>query len=204
MCPKIILRRYWSHLNLPSAPPKFTTKPESTEVLEGSTTELHCRVSGLPVPAIAWTKNGERLPSRDRHIVLPSGTLRILFASPSDQGQYECQAINVIGVRLARAFLTVKPRGESKNKLPLNRFNLDINMKILMSAFHIFLVILIVRRILILLSNSSTVHRGVAHRHHCVGWTNSSNSLLCLRCSQANHNMDQKQRAHYRGKQVLV
>jgi len=93
-----------------TAPPKFTTKPESTEVLEGSTTELNCRVSGLPVPAIAWTKDGDRLPSRDRHIVLPSGTLRILFASTSDQGQYECQAINVIGVRLARAFLTVKPR----------------------------------------------------------------------------------------------
>ncbi|KAJ7333691.1 hypothetical protein OS493_015773 [Desmophyllum pertusum] len=93
-----------------TAPPKFTLRPESTEVLEGSTASLHCRVSGYPVPAIAWTKDGDRLPSRDRHVVLPSGTLRVLFASPDDQGQYECQAINVIGVRLARAFLTVKPR----------------------------------------------------------------------------------------------
>ena len=93
------------------AQPKFTTRPENTEVLEGSTTELNCRVSGYPVPAIAWTKDGDRLPSPDRHVVLPSGTLRILFASRSDQGQYECQAINIIGVRLARAFLTVKPRG---------------------------------------------------------------------------------------------
>ena len=55
-----------------------------------------------------------------------------------------------------------------------------------------------------LLSNSPTVYRGVAYRHYRVGWSNSSNSLFRLRCSQTNHNMDQKQRAHYGGKQVLV
>ena len=55
-----------------------------------------------------------------------------------------------------------------------------------------------------LLSNSSTVHRRVAYRHYCVGWPNSSNPMFRLRCSQTNHNMDQKQRAHYGGKQVLV
>ena len=110
--PKIFLQRVFSLIfTIHLAQPKFTTRPENTEVLEGSTTELNCRVSGYPVPAIAWTKDGDRLPSPDRHIVLPSGTLRILFASRSDQGQYECQAINIIGVRLARAFLTVKPRG---------------------------------------------------------------------------------------------
>lgn len=110
--PKIFLQRVFSLIfTIHLAQPKFTTRPENTEVLEGSTTELNCRVSGYPVPAIAWTKDGDRLPSPDRHVVLPSGTLRILFASRSDQGQYECQAINIIGVRLARAFLTVKPRG---------------------------------------------------------------------------------------------
>lgn len=110
--PKIFLQRVFSLIfTIHLAQPKFTTRPENTEVLEGSTTELNCRVSGYPVPAIAWTKDGDRLPSPDRHVVLPSGTLRILFASRSDQGQYECQAINIIGVRLARAFLMVNPRG---------------------------------------------------------------------------------------------
>ena len=93
-----------------TAPPKFTKRPANTEVLEGSSASLECQASGYPVPAIAWTKDGDRLPSRDRHIVLPSGTLRVVYASPSDHGQYECQAINIIGVGLARAFLTVKPR----------------------------------------------------------------------------------------------
>ena len=63
------------------------------------------------MPDIAWTKNGGRLPSQDRHILLPSGTLRVVRASTNDRGQYECRAINVIGVVLARALLTVKPRG---------------------------------------------------------------------------------------------
>ncbi|XP_048582220.1 peroxidasin [Nematostella vectensis] len=93
-----------------TAAPYFITRPENTVELEGSTASLQCRAGGHPAPAIAWTKNGARLPSQDRHIVLPSGTLRILYLKHSDQGQYECQAINVIGVKLARSFLAVRAR----------------------------------------------------------------------------------------------
>ncbi|XP_015767382.1 PREDICTED: peroxidasin homolog [Acropora digitifera] len=93
-----------------TGPPRIILSPQNTEVLEGSTAELQCRASGYPVPDIAWTKNGGRLPSLDRHILLPSGTLRVVRASTGDQGQYVCRAINVIGVVLARALLTVRPR----------------------------------------------------------------------------------------------
>lgn len=93
-------------------PPRFVSKPENSQVLDGNTASLECHAEGYPTPAIAWTKDGDRLPSPDRHIVLPSGTLRIVYARFSDQGQYECQAINVIGVKLARAFLSVRPRGD--------------------------------------------------------------------------------------------
>ena len=106
------------------APPKITVIPKSTEVLEGSTAEFECRANGHPVPEIAWTKDGDRLPSQDRHIVLLSGTLRVVYALPSDVGQYECRAINVIGVVLARATLTVKARGQSK------QFSIDIKLGI--------------------------------------------------------------------------
>ena len=111
-----------------SAPPKLTKRPENTEVLEGSSADLKCEASGHPVPAIAWTKSGDRLPSQDRHIVLPSGTLRVIYASLSDQGEYECQAINVIGVGSVKAFLTVKPRGRFKEK---QRQNAMLTLKIL-------------------------------------------------------------------------
>ena len=105
------LQKAYSVSVIPLAPPRITLSPENTEVLEGSTAELQCQASGYPIPDIAWTKNGNRLPSRERHILLPSGTLRVVYASTNDQGQYECRAINVVGVVLARAFLTVKPRG---------------------------------------------------------------------------------------------
>lgn len=108
---ELVLSSYWVFVIL-TAQPRITVSPQDTEVLEGSTAELDCRASGYPVPDIAWTKEGDRLPSQDRHIVLPSGSLRVVYASPNDRGQYECRAINVIGVVLARAFLTVKPRGQ--------------------------------------------------------------------------------------------
>lgn len=46
-----------------------------------------------------------------RHLVLSSGTLRISAVALHDQGQYECQAVNIIGSQRAVAHLTVQPRG---------------------------------------------------------------------------------------------
>lgn len=46
-----------------------------------------------------------------RHLVLSSGTLRISAVALHDQGQYECQAVNIIGSQRAVAQLTVQPRG---------------------------------------------------------------------------------------------
>lgn len=46
-----------------------------------------------------------------RHLVLSSGTLRILAVALHDQGQYECQAVNIIGSQRVAAHLTVQPRG---------------------------------------------------------------------------------------------
>lgn len=46
-----------------------------------------------------------------RHLVLSSGTLRISGVALHDQGQYECQAVNIIGSQKVVAHLTVQPRG---------------------------------------------------------------------------------------------
>lgn len=43
--------------------------------------------------------------------MLSSGTLRISAVALHDQGQYECQAVNIIGSQRAVAHLTVQPRG---------------------------------------------------------------------------------------------
>lgn len=46
-----------------------------------------------------------------RHLVLSSGTLRISSVALHDQGQYECQAVNIIGSQRVTAHLTVQARG---------------------------------------------------------------------------------------------
>lgn len=46
-----------------------------------------------------------------RHLVLSSGTLRISSVALHDQGQYECQAVNIVGSQRVSVHLTVQPRG---------------------------------------------------------------------------------------------
>ncbi|XP_047379728.1 probable oxidoreductase PXDNL isoform X4 [Sciurus carolinensis] len=53
---------------------------------------------------------GRQLPLEDRHTVLSSGTLRIDRAAQHDEGQYECQAVSPLGVKMVSVQLTVKPK----------------------------------------------------------------------------------------------
>lgn len=90
--------------------PQFTVTPQDRAVIEGQTVEFHCEAKGYPQPVIAWTKGGSQLSVDRRHLVLSSGTLRILAVALHDQGQYECQAVNIIGSQRVAAHLTVQPR----------------------------------------------------------------------------------------------
>ncbi|XP_065062497.1 peroxidasin homolog isoform X2 [Rhopilema esculentum] len=92
------------------ARPIFLKSPRNVHALDGETVTLECRARGYPQPAIAWNKNGDRLPSDGRHIVLPSGTLRILYVNKQNEGTYHCQAVNVIGVNSTSARVTVSNR----------------------------------------------------------------------------------------------
>lgn len=42
--------------------PQVQVSPERTEVQEGSTVRLYCRVSGSPTATISWEKQGGSLP----------------------------------------------------------------------------------------------------------------------------------------------
>ncbi|XP_044118085.1 peroxidasin homolog isoform X2 [Neovison vison] len=90
--------------------PQFTVTPADRAVIEGQTVDFQCEAKGYPQPVIAWTKGGSPLSVDRRHLVLSSGTLRISAVAPHDQGQYECQAVNIIGSQRAVAQLTVQPR----------------------------------------------------------------------------------------------
>ncbi|XP_059502044.1 peroxidasin homolog isoform X2 [Stegostoma tigrinum] len=92
------------------APPRFTVAPKDQEVIEGHTVDFDCVAEGNPIPVIAWTKAGGQLPNDRRHAVLPTGTLRIVEVAAHDQGQYECQAISVVQVKLVPVQLKVQPK----------------------------------------------------------------------------------------------
>ncbi|XP_072426609.1 peroxidasin homolog isoform X2 [Chiloscyllium punctatum] len=92
------------------APPRFTVTPKNQEVIEGHTVDFDCAAEGNPIPIIAWTKAGGQLPNDRRHAVLPTGTLRIIEVAAHDQGQYECQAISVVQVKLIPVQLKVQPK----------------------------------------------------------------------------------------------
>ncbi|XP_057353469.1 peroxidasin homolog isoform X2 [Manis pentadactyla] len=90
--------------------PRFTVTPQDRAVIEGQTVDFQCEAEGYPHPVIAWTKGGSQLSVDRRHLVLSSGTLRISGVALHDQGQYECQAVNIIGSQRVMAHLTVQPR----------------------------------------------------------------------------------------------
>ncbi|XP_023663422.2 peroxidasin isoform X1 [Paramormyrops kingsleyae] len=92
------------------AKPQFTVTPQDQSVLEGHTVDFHCEASGHPQPVIAWTRGGSPLPSDRRHAVLSTGVLRIARVALHDQGEYECQAISVVGSIRHAVQLTVQQR----------------------------------------------------------------------------------------------
>uniref|UniRef100_G3WUC2 Peroxidasin n=1 Tax=Sarcophilus harrisii TaxID=9305 RepID=G3WUC2_SARHA len=92
------------------AVPHFTVTPQDRVVIEGHTVDFQCEAQGYPQPVIAWTKGGSQLSVDRRHLVLSSGTLRISRVALHDQGQYECQAVNIIGSQRVTVHLTVQPR----------------------------------------------------------------------------------------------
>ncbi|XP_077147460.1 peroxidasin homolog [Ranitomeya variabilis] len=90
--------------------PQFTVIPQDRNLFEGHNVDFYCEAQGNPQPVIAWTKGGNQLSVDRRHQVLPSGTLRILRVALHDQGQYECQAINIVGSKSTSAHLIVQAR----------------------------------------------------------------------------------------------
>ncbi|XP_072417108.1 peroxidasin homolog isoform X3 [Chiloscyllium punctatum] len=92
------------------APPQFTILPQDQTIIEGHTVDFHCEAEGNPAPTITWTKGGSPLPGDRRHVILSPGTLRISSVALHDEGQYECQADNIVGALRVPAQLTVQRR----------------------------------------------------------------------------------------------
>uniref|UniRef100_A0AAR2J2Y9 Myosin light chain kinase, smooth muscle n=1 Tax=Pygocentrus nattereri TaxID=42514 RepID=A0AAR2J2Y9_PYGNA len=100
-----------SRLEALTAPPSFDTQPQSQEVTDGAKVIFKCQVSGWPVPAVSWVKDGAVLRQRAGISTQQEGSLHLLCVEnvqKADAGQYGCTATNSKGKVTSSWTLTVK------------------------------------------------------------------------------------------------
>lgn len=98
---------------------EFRLEPQNTRVAQGETALLECAgPKGSPEPQITWKKNGQKIEFEHskRIRIVDGANLAIQDTRQSDEGQYQCVAKNIVGMReSAPAFLKV--HGKFKIKL---------------------------------------------------------------------------------------
>ncbi|POI32121.1 hypothetical protein CIB84_004127, partial [Bambusicola thoracicus] len=89
--------------------PRVQVSPERTEVQEGSTVRLYCRVSGSPTATISWEKQGGTLPPQSRSERTDIATLLIPSITVADGGVYLCVGTSAAGTARASIEVVVVP-----------------------------------------------------------------------------------------------
>ena len=87
--------------------PSLLQQPVETTVNESQTATLKCTAVGNPPPKVTWSKVNSSLPV-GRHVAESSGALILQDVRPGDEGQYTCEAQNLLGNINATAKLTVQ------------------------------------------------------------------------------------------------
>uniref|UniRef100_A0A3B5LAS6 DCC netrin 1 receptor n=1 Tax=Xiphophorus couchianus TaxID=32473 RepID=A0A3B5LAS6_9TELE len=75
---------------------------------EATDIELECAVTGNPLPAVRWMKNGEEVIPSDYFQIVDGTNLQILGLVKSDEGFYQCVAENSAGGAQAMAQLLLR------------------------------------------------------------------------------------------------
>ncbi|XP_014817217.1 PREDICTED: basement membrane-specific heparan sulfate proteoglycan core protein-like, partial [Calidris pugnax] len=100
--------RAFLHVQAAGAP-RVQVSPERTEVQEGSTVRLYCRVSGSPTATITWEKQGGTLPPQSRAEQGDIATLVIPAVTAADGGLYLCVGSSAAGTARAAIEVAVVP-----------------------------------------------------------------------------------------------
>ncbi|KAM9311941.1 immunoglobulin superfamily DCC subclass member 4 [Gastrophryne carolinensis] len=82
--------------------PPFHLHPESQIAQSSSLARFECGIGGTPPPQITWQKNNAQIPSSNRFVSLPSGTLLIFGVQQEDAGSYRCVATNIVNTRYSQ------------------------------------------------------------------------------------------------------
>ncbi|MPD04181.1 ADAMTS-like protein 1 [Portunus trituberculatus] len=81
--------------------------PRQVQVDAGGRLELKCHVSGSPVEAVIWYKDGAEVRPEGRVSLRPRDTLRIAPVVASDAGLYQCAATHAHQYAHAHAHVTL-------------------------------------------------------------------------------------------------
>ncbi|TNN80847.1 Obscurin-like protein 1 [Liparis tanakae] len=99
----------------PEDRPRFLIKPLSLRVDTGEDATFSCKISGAPVPEVAWEKDGKKLSDifESAHFSVSGQDggwfqLKVYGTRVPDKGVYTCRAVNRHGDALAGAVLLVE------------------------------------------------------------------------------------------------
>lgn len=90
--------------------------PRQVQVDAGGRLELKCHVSGSPIEAVTWLKDGVEVRAEGRVSLRPRDTLRVAPVVAADAGMYQCAATHSTHYAHAHAHVTLGGKCEIRRE----------------------------------------------------------------------------------------